>query len=324
MADDMAVPSRPAVPNTSETVVRRSARQTADLSICVPVFKHDPSRLVKALAEQPAARTCALTLCDDGSGDAQLTQILTDLIQSWPGPATLITLHANRGRAFARNRLIAEARTDWLLLLDGDMVPDSDRFLKTYLARLADQNAPALIVGGFSLDKVDANPDQALHAAQSRRSECLAASVRQSDPGRYVFTSNILLHRTIFDTIKFDDGFQGWGWEDTDWGLRVAERFPVLHIDNTATHLGLDTADQLIAKYGGSGANFARLAMRHPQAAARMSLYRAAYTLRHMPFRGTLRRAAKAAARDRAGILPMPARLFALKLYRAACYAEAL
>jgi hypothetical protein len=31
--------------------------------------------------------------------------------------------------------------------------------------------------------------------------------------------------------IPFDEAFSGWGWEDTDWGIRATKYFPVRHIN---------------------------------------------------------------------------------------------
>lgn len=107
-----------------------------------------------------------------------------------------------------------------------------------------------------------------------------------------------------------------------EWGLRVARRHKVLHPDNPATHMGLDTVAALAVKYASSGANFARVAERHPEVRTWPG-YRAARRLQRLPWPPavTARLALKAA--DHTG-LPVRARAFALRLYRAAIYAGAL
>ena len=52
--------------------------------------------------------------------------------------------------------------------------------------------------------------------------------------------------------------------------------------DNDAT---VNQYKSLMAKYARSGANFARMAERHPDAAAAMPLYKAAKTARGLPLR---------------------------------------
>ena len=305
----------------SEKLLIRGDLDAGSLTIAIPTFRDDPSRLVSALAGCTCAEKASLLIYDDGTGDDTLTAACEAALQAWPGAAALISGMENHGRSHARNRLIAHARSDWILFLDADMLPDGPDFLGRYLDTMADQQSPALIAGGFSLDQISPSASQALHAAQSLQSECMSATERANDPGRYVFTSNILVHKTVLSEVSFDDGFSGWGWEDVDWGLRVAEAFPVIHVDNTATHLGLDDTDTLLAKYGESGANFARMVSRHPEAARSMKLTRAARKLAVLPGRSLIAHLSRWIAKSR---LPNYLRLRALKLYRAATYAEHL
>ncbi|MEO1641807.1 MAG: glycosyltransferase family A protein [Pseudomonadota bacterium] len=305
-----------------EDVLSNGVSGEAALSICVPAFKDSADALLASLVRLEGAEQCTLLIFDDGSGDVELTRVLARQILRFPGPTRLITAPKNAGRSHARNRLIALAETDWILFLDADMRPDEEDFLTRYLEAAAGADAPALIPGGFSLKYAHPTDETRLHAAQSLASECVTADVRAKEPGRYVFTSNILVHRDILEAVQFDDAFQGWGWEDVDWGLRVAADYPVKHIDNSATHLGLDSDEALMAKYGGSAANFALALERHPEALKRTPLYKVARTLSHLPGRGLLKALAGWMARRR--VLPLKLRLFVLKLYRAAAYAEAL
>ena len=221
-----------------EDVFTNSKPVEAQITICVPTWKDSADALLCSLARLPGADQCTLLIFDDGSVDADLTAQLARHVTRFPGPARLISAPKNVGRSHARNRLKALAESDWVLFLDADMQPDNEGFLSRYLEAVRAQSEPALIVGGFSLQNVRPTTETRLHAAQSSASECVAAAIRAKAPGRYVFTSNILSHRDILDAIDFDPGFKGWGWEDVDWGLRVAADYPVLHIDNTATHLG--------------------------------------------------------------------------------------
>ena len=310
---------------TSQETVRDNGHNgPSQISICIPAWRDTASPLLHALSELVEHHVCEVLIYDDGSGDQEMTATIIAHLAEFKGPAKLITAHQNKGRSFARNRLIDHANCDWLLMLDADMLPDDDKFLARYLDAIPGGTEPALIAGGFSLAQITADKSRALHAAQSIKSECLGAAERMTDPGRFVFTSNILAHRQILENVSFDDGYQGWGWEDVDWGLRVAEQFPIRHIDNTATHLGLDTTDALLHKYGTSGENFARLANQHPQAVSQMPLYKVARGLRPVPGTSIIANICKRLARDRFGFVPMEMRLFALKLYRSAIYSETL
>ena len=104
--------------------------------------------------------------------------------------------------------------------------------------------------------------------------------------------------------------------------MRVSRRFEVVHLDNPATHMGLDTVEALAAKYEQSAPNFARVVARHPDFVSAYPSYRVAKALKAVPGLKALRPLIKGAAR--APVLPTGLRAFALRLYRAALYAEAI
>ena len=291
------------------------------LSIIVPTYRDDPLPLITSLGKCRAAEAVELILYDDGSSDPVLVSRIQTACESFPGAACTISNSQNNGRAFARNRLDAIARADWRLYLDADMLPDGPDFLANYLEMAAKHPAPGLVVGGFSMKRVPQSGATSLHRAQSVASECVSAEVRATDAGRYVFTSNVLVHRDVMMVVPFDDGFTGWGWEDVDWGLRAARRFPIHHIDNTASHLGLETAPQLLRKYAGSAENFLRIVRQHPDAMGRTALFKAAWRLSRLPGRSILRGVSRILA-SLPSFVPVKLRLLGLKLFRACVYAE--
>jgi glycosyltransferase involved in cell wall biosynthesis len=295
------------------------AGATPRLSVLIPFKGDDPCPLLALLARETVA--VEIILLDDGTGQPALSTAVEAAIHALSLPARLVTLSANEGRSKGRNRLVSHARAAHFLFLDSDMAPDGPDFLANWLA-LIDRETPAVAFGGFSLQQVSPRRDQALHRAMAAHSDCLPASVRALAPEKHVFTSNLLVRRDVFAAEGFDEGFAGWGWEDVEWGMRVARRWPILHLDNTATHLGLDPAPVMAAKYEQSAANFARVVAAHPAVVATYPSYRVARILRRLPFRRLWRPWLKAYALS--DLAPLPSRAFAMRLYRAALYAEAV
>lgn len=294
----------------------------ACISVCVPVYRYDVSALLDAIAACKLSALVETIFYDDGSGD---TEMLTNLMSRAGHTSAAVRVVAgalNRGRSAARNAAMRHARGEWILLLDADMMPDGPRFLEAYFDAVEAAKRPAVIVGGYSLASAPKSADTALHRWQANTSECVDAATRNQAPGRYVFSSNVLLHRDVLAACPFDEAFAGWGWEDTDWGLRLEKRFPIIHIDNTATHLGLDSDKALMAKYARSGPNFARMAIRHAAEVKKMALFQHAQRFRKLPMRRALIATAAVAARSR--VLPLSVRGRALKAWRALIYAEAL
>lgn len=312
--------SRPA-----ETLFDNAARAAAEprLSVLIPFLRDDPRRLLAALDREAAALAgrVEIVVMDDGGDDAALAAAVAQAVAALVLPARLVRLSANVGRARGRNRLAAHARGGWFLFLDSDMLPDRPGFLAAYLD-LIEAERPAVAFGGFSVEQAPPVRAHALHRRMALKSDCLPAGIRRLAPEKHVFTSNLLVRRDVFETEAFDEGFAGWGWEDVEWAMRVARRHAILHIDNTATHLGLDPARAIAAKYEQSAANFARVVARHREIVERYPSYRAARMLKRLPLRGAWRPALKAVALAEAA--PLAARALAMRLYRAALYAEAV
>jgi glycosyltransferase involved in cell wall biosynthesis len=287
------------------------------VSVLIPFYRDDPSRLVHEL-DRPDL-PIELVLLDDGSADGLLAERVARLAQELRTPTRLIRLHQNEGRAKGRNRLARAARGRHLLFLDCDMLPDAPDFLDRWLG-LAEREDPPVAFGGFSLAQAPWARVYAVHRAMALRSECLLAEVRRRTPEKYVFTSNLLVRRDVLGAEPFDADFHGWGWEDVEWAMRVSRRHPILHVDNSATHLGLASASALAAKFEQSAENFARVVAEHADIVSHYPSYRVARALKLAPLRAYWRPWLKALALMDAG--PASARAFALRLYRAALYAE--
>ncbi len=304
-----------------ENAAFADARPT--VSVLMPFLRDDPTDLLGALETEGPSLNGAVEIIvlDDGTADAALTQRLKAQIDAMALPVRLITLPKNEGRAIGRNRLAGAARAGSLLFLDSDMRPDHAHFLRDWAALVADSD-PAVAFGGFSLLQAPTDARFQVHRALAAKSECVPCAERAKQPEKYVYTSNLLVRRDVFESEAFDPGFTGWGWEDVEWAMRVARRFAVVHVDNPATHMGLDTVAALAGKYEQSAPNFGRMVQRHPEVVAAYPSYRAAKLLKRLPGLRLLRRGLRGGAE--AAWLPVATRAFSLRLYRAALYADAV
>jgi glycosyltransferase involved in cell wall biosynthesis len=292
------------------------AKAKPKLSVLIPFKGDDACDLLRALDEEQAA--AEIVILDDGSGDDALTVRVQATIAAMRLPARLVTLARNEGRAKGRNRLAGHARADALLFLDADMLPDSSAFLARWIAA---GDSP-IAFGGFSMDRTPHRRETALNRAMAGQTETLTAAQRSLAPEKYVYTSNLLVQRRVFEAVQFDETFTGYGWEDVEWALRASQSFPILHIDNSASHLGLDPAPMMAAKFEQSAANFRRMVQGHRALVETFPIYGAARLLKRLPLRGVWRPVIKATAL--ADALPVRLRAFAMRLYRAALYAEAV
>ncbi|MGE3929774.1 MAG: glycosyltransferase family 2 protein [Hyphomonadaceae bacterium] len=291
------------------------------LSVLTPFHRDDPSALIERLGRAPEG--VEFVFLDDGSGSAALLARVLKCAEALHAPVKIVVLKDNSGRAAARNRLIEEARGEYVLFLDADMAPDASDFLPRWL-ELIQQQRPFVAFGGLSLKHTAITPETALHHDLFGRSDCRTAHERARYPAQFTASANLLVRRDLMREIQFDPGFHGWGWEDVDWALRAAKCAPILHVDNSASHTGLEDIDTLLRKCAEAGPNFARLARKHPQAMAKMASYRVARALKLAPLRSSWRAFCAWLARDPMQTAPLRVRSAALKLYRASYYAEYL
>lgn len=300
----------------------------AAVSILIPFYGDDPCPLLGALAAEAARDRRLLDafeiiLFEDGASDRALTERVALAVANAGASVRLVSSAVNRGRSEARNRLVGEARANRLLFLDADMLPDAPGFLARWLA-VVERDDPAIAFGGISVAQAAASPGTALHRAFQAGAECPEAAERALAPAKYVYTSNLLVRRELLAAEPFDNGFVGWGWEDVEWAARAGTVAPILHVDNPASHLGLQSADALLEKFARSAANFARFAARHPEFARALPSWKAARLFQSAPVLHALRPAFAWVARNPRGLAPMKARVLALKLWRASWYGAAL
>jgi len=296
-------------------------RKKPALSVLVPYYHDDPSDLLSALLSQTDGLEAVECLFyDDGTNNAELNAKLCAAVKPAHTPVCLMIAAKNKGRSAARNALQKQARADWVLFLDADMRPAKMDFLQNYVTLIKEDIAD-IIFGGFLVPKKAETPDRELHRALSEISDCLSLPARQERGAQFVASSNLCVRKTVLEAEEFDDGFVGWGWEDSEWAARASKSFSLLHAEIPALHLGLETTDTLLSRFASSGPNYVRFTQKHPELAATLDLFRISQKLKHIPGQKLMRPLLKLLVKLR--LVPLRMRLLALKLWRASWYAEA-
>lgn len=297
------------------------ANKAPQLCVLIPYYKDNPEPLLRALLSQnTGGAVVEVLLYDDGTGDDDINAKMATIVKASQTPAHMIIAAQNKGRSAARNALKNNARADWVLFLDADMRPVTDNFLADYV-RLIQSNIGDIIFGGFTVPKAAETAAQELHRALSEVSDCLPLQARQEAGPQFVASSNLCVRKSVLDLEDFDDGFVGWGWEDSEWAARVAKRFTLIHADIPALHLGLETTETLLRRFKTSGQNYVRFTEKHPDIATTLNLFQVCQSLRKIPGQKLMRPLLKSIVK--LNLLPTGMRLTALKLWRASWYAEA-
>jgi len=158
----------------------------------------------------------------------------------------VIALTENIGRSKIRNALVKKARYPYIIFMDCDSATASNDYIAQYLP-LCQPNT--VVYGGRRYEQKKPSDATLLHWKYGVKRESLPATERQKHPNFSFCTNNFLIDKEIFNIITFSEQLQGYGHEDTFFGLELlGHHIPVVHLDNPLIHLGLETSDVFLKK----------------------------------------------------------------------------
>ncbi len=236
------------------------------LSIVIPVHNWDIRQLLQALSFEIEQKGCIDTVeiivADDYSTEqcrSKNRQCISEMVSM-----QYLELESQIGRSQIRNYLIGRASGQYILFLDADVLPDSSDFILQYLECI--QQGYAVVCGGIGYGlRVLHGRQYDFYRYKGAKTEWVDAAVRQEAPWRYLFTSNVLVEKSLVAEVPFSDQFSGYGYEDVEWGIRLNSRSEIIHIDNTCSHLGLVDKMESFKRMRSSIPNFIQLQQLHPQ-----------------------------------------------------------
>jgi GT2 family glycosyltransferase len=172
----------------------------------------------------------------------------------------VVTSETNIGRAAIRNRLALEAKGDYLLFIDADtMVPGTaEAYMQTWVKNLG---TARVISGGILYhESQPGDPDKILRWKNGLEREQKKASYRNKHPYSSFSTFNVLIDRTIFEKLRFNEEIRQYGHEDTLFSYQLHKAgIMIHHIDNGLIHEGLESNRDFINKTKLSIENLSKL-----------------------------------------------------------------
>ena len=216
------------------------------LSILVPIYNYNAFPLVLELHKQCLACTVDFEIIciDDASTDPKPKnnpiQFLTNCY--------FIELSQNIGRSKIRNLLASKSNHEWLLYVDSDTFPKNTDFISNYIRQI-NLSAKNVVFGGIVYTKDKPNNDQLLRWSFGQKREAIAVSERKKNPYLTTFVSNLLIKKTVFDTLSFNEEITKYGYEDFVFiqNLKL-ENIEIKHIENPLYHLNLETSSLFLSK----------------------------------------------------------------------------
>ena len=153
------------------------------------------------------------------------------------------------GRAAIRSKLVLEAKGDYLLFIDADaMIPGTaDAYISKWLPYLSKAR---VICGGILYhNSPPGDPDKILRWKIGWKREQRKASEREKHPYSFFSTFNVMIDRTVFSKIRFNEELRQYGYEDALLSYQLEKAgIAIRHIDNGLMHDGLESNREFLNK----------------------------------------------------------------------------
>lgn len=203
------------------------------LSILIPTYNYNITALVAEVHKQ--SKSChipfEILVFDDASTDLKIRKN-NALINALNNTSYTI-LESNIGRSAIRNKLAKTAQHDWLLFLDADVLPKSDRFIKNYL----DATDSEVIFGGLDYVNEEPGSDYYLRWKYGKKRETKSKKERQNKPYITLLGCNFFIQKKIFNRIQFNTSISKKANEDTLFSYDLmTNKVEITHIENPVFH----------------------------------------------------------------------------------------
>lgn len=217
------------------------------ISLLIPVFDYDIVALVYSMksAIGKVPEFCEILIGDDGSSPEyreKYRSLEDDSVK-------VIFSEKNIGRAAIRNKLALEAKGDFLLFIDADamLTATAEVFMLNWLPLMPTYK---VICGGTLYhESPPGDPDKLLRWKYGKAKEQIKASERNKHPHNSFSTFNVLIDKSIFFKIRFNEELKQYGYEDRLMGYQLKKAgINVLHINNGLMHDGLESNKEFLNK----------------------------------------------------------------------------
>ncbi len=154
--------------------------------------------------------------------DSQSNDGTSEFVKQYSAPYLLRYFSVeNRGKSAARNRGVAEAKGELVIMTDADMIA-APGFIAAHVEMHQRFSVPILVQG-----KTWVLSEESLPAETFRRRPYITHSVRDGQKlgFYYCLTGNLSFPKRVYlDAGGLDETFTGYGWEDIDLGFRLINK----------------------------------------------------------------------------------------------------
>ncbi len=217
------------------------------LSVLIPTYNYSAVLLVKALQKQLLSQNVLFEIIcfDDGSnGEENNKNNKINNLEFCQFKA----FRKGLGRSKIRNLLAENAKYEWLLFLDSDVLPIEQVFIKNYFESVK-KTPNKVFYGGLKYEDKKPSTKKILRWTYGKSREEISYNTRWQTNQNHFSSANFLISKELFNKIKFDETLTKYGYEDTLFAIELlANKSTIYQVDSPVYHLGLDDSDVFLGK----------------------------------------------------------------------------
>lgn len=215
------------------------------LSVLIPLYKDYCVEQVTALQRQCegiAGLAWEIVVAYDGARDSFADANAP--INCMDG-CRLIVRGKNCGRSATRNFLAHEARYDTLIYIDSGLKPNP-HFVEKYVENMG---RASVVCGNIEVDRDSIDTSNLRCKNELRAQYRFTADRHATDPYKNFHSGNFMAERGVMTDNPFREDITTYGYEDTLFGKRLAERrVSILHIDNPVLFVRFESNARFLEK----------------------------------------------------------------------------
>lgn len=209
------------------------------LSVLIPTYGEDVVSLVETIQKQIADLKIPYEIICFDNGSKSKTDIKNNTINSFDF-CSFKALENNGGRSKIRNLLAKNAKYDWLLFLDADVLPVKENFILNYVQTIL-QEPVKVIFGGLKYFDEKPVDSKMLRWVYGKSREEIPLEIREQNPEIHFTSANFIIAKEVFERHHFDEELTKYGYEDTLLAMVLQRNaIAIKQMDNPVYHLGLD------------------------------------------------------------------------------------
>lgn len=213
------------------------------ISILIPTYNYNVYKLVQELHQQGQRmeQDFEIRVYDDCS----VFTIPENEKINHLSHSTFTSLKKNIGRSAIRGLLAEDAKFDWLLFLDADVMPKRTDFIEKYIKGIKETDAD-VVFGGISYEEKKPNVKKLLRWEYGRNREAKSVDLRKKEP-YFIISQNLCIKKDVF--LKANTLIENYYGLDNFFSNQLKNiKAKVLHIDNPVIHLGLEENEKFLRK----------------------------------------------------------------------------